>query len=337
MPGPRSDDTISLVLGGDTMLGRGVAEVIGRRGPAYPLDPVADVTRGADLCLVNLECAFTSEGKRYAGPPKRFYFHAPPVAVETLRHAGVDGVALANNHALDAGVDGLRETLALLDDHGIAHAGAGTNVEKATRPAFLEAGGTRVGVLACCDHQEDFAAAPERPGICYVDIADAEALRALGEDVSALAQEVDYVVVAFHWQPNWAPQVEPGYRDLARSLVEAGASVVWGHSPHHFQGVEFFDDSVVLYSTGDLVDDYAVDREYRNDRQLLFQCALGGGISQVRAHPIELDFGRTHPADAEARQWIVRRFTEACAALDSEVIADEEGLIVRPRGVKRTA
>lgn len=198
--------------------------------------------------------------------------------------------------------------------------------------AVVTAKGMRIGVLAFCDHQADFAAADDRPGIRYVDLSDPAAYNALLDEVAAHAGEVDHLVVSFHWQPNWVPRVLPTYRTLAARLVEAGASLVWGHSPHHFQGVEWFDDRPVIYSSGGLVDDYALEPNYRNDRQLLFRVTLGADrVERVIAYPIELAFARTRPAGLAARHWIVRRFTHLCAEVGSRVEATNKGLAVLPR------
>ena len=323
--------SLQLLLGGDTMLGRGVKEVIRRAGPAYPLELIAPLTRAADHFWVNLECAISPKDIRYSGPAKRFYFRADPLAAETLAYAGVDLVSLANNHALDADDEGLRDTLSILKEKGIKYVGAGENIITAGWPVVVEALGQRLGVLAYCDHQQDFAAGVDRPGIRYVDLTDPDTPDLLAAEVESLAPSVDHVVIAFHWQPNWAPHVAPNYRLLGQLLVEAGARVIWGHSPHHFQGVEWIDDSVILYATGDLVDDYALHPHFRNDRQLLFRVTLNkGGVEHVHTYPIKLEFARTRVATGEARQWIIRRFTEMCNEVGSHVEPQDEWLEVLP-------
>ena len=331
MDGTPDPERLDLLFGGDTMLGRRVNEAIRREGFTYPLEAVVATTRAADLFLVNLECAITPRNVQYSGPEKAFYFRADPVAADTLTYAGVDLVSLANNHALDADYDGLRDTLAILDEKEILYVGAGATIEAATRPAFLEAKGMRLGVLAYCDHQRDFAARVDRPGICYADLFDPDTPARLAREVEALARQVDHVIVAFHWQANWVPCVSSFYRSLARQLVEAGARIIWGHSPHHFQGVEWIDGSVVLYATGDLVDDYRLVPEFRNDRQLLFQLLVSEQrVEQVRAYPLELKLARTRAADAEARQWITQRFRAMCGDLGSRVEQQGEWLGVLP-------
>ena len=95
---------MKLGVAGDTMLGRMVGERLTRVAPTEIVDrAVVEVAREADVFLLNLECAISDRGERWPDPDKPFFFRAPPVAVEVLRHLGVDVVTLANNHALDYG------------------------------------------------------------------------------------------------------------------------------------------------------------------------------------------------------------------------------------------
>lgn len=316
------------------MLGRGVNEVIAREGPAYPLQPITPLTERADLFCVNLECAITPRPLLYSGPPKAFYFRADPPAAETLSNAAVDLVSLANNHALDADYRGLQDTLNILDETGIVYAGAGIDRTAAAQPAIFHVNDTHVAVLAYCDHQADFAALADRPGIHYVNVGQRQALDLMLAEVEALARHVEHVIVSFHWQPNWVPHIHPAYRQLAQQLVRSGARIVWGHSPHHFQGVEWIDDSVVLYSTGGIVDDYALQKQFRNDRQLLFEVTLHGRQAvRVRAYPIALHYGRTYPAEGDIWNWISGRLQQMCAELGSHVVDSGDWLEIRPGAI----
>src|SRR5919204_276720 len=108
-----------LALAGDTMLGRAVATALWRQPPESLVDPeLAELTRAADLFVLNLECCISERGKPV---PKVFNFRAPPAAVETMLHLGVDCVTLANNHALDYGPDALLEAGARLVAGTSAH------------------------------------------------------------------------------------------------------------------------------------------------------------------------------------------------------------------------
>lgn len=328
----RERGCVRLLLGGDVMLGRGVNELIHRIGPEYPVEMLTPVTREADLFFVNLECAIYDRSELFPGAAKAFYFRADPPAVQTLQAMGVHLVTLANNHALDAGYDALLDTLAILDAHNIAHAGAGENLAAARRAACLTVGDIRFGIIAACDHQPDFAATDRSPGIHYVDLRDNASIDALVNDAAELARRVDHAIVSLHWQPNWAPRIAPRYHDVARRLIDTGVRIIWGHSPHHFQGVEWFDNRVVIYSAGDLLDDYAVNANFRNDRQLLFEATVSAaGVERLRALPIELEYAHPHPALPEAHTWATLRLSALCAELNSNVVGCDDGwLDIRP-------
>jgi poly-gamma-glutamate capsule biosynthesis protein CapA/YwtB (metallophosphatase superfamily) len=306
--------TITVALAGDTMLGRGVAEALVDRPPESLVAPdLAEVTRAADLFVLNLECCISDRGERWPAPGKPFFFRAPPVAVRTLQHLGVSCVTLANNHALDFGEDALADTLRHLEDAGIVAVGAGLDEEAARLPATLESDGFRLEVLGLTDHPSDFAAGPDRPGVAFADLRAGvpqwaqEAIR---------STEVDAVLVTPHWGPNMTPGPVRHVRRAAETLVASGATLVAGHSAHVFHGVS----GRVLFDLGDFLDDYAVDPVLRNDLGLLWLVTLDrDGPVAVEALPLRLEYCFTRGADGEDAAWIEERFRTACEALGTEV------------------
>src|SRR5439155_1754965 len=99
------------------------------------------------------------------------------------------------------------------------------------------------------------------------------------------------------------------------ALLEAGTTLVAGHSAHVFHGVS----PRVLYDLGDFLDDYAVDRKLRNDLGLLYLVDLAG--DRLEAVPLKLEFAHTRLAAGDDAAWIERRFTKACAAFGTDVTA----------------
>jgi poly-gamma-glutamate synthesis protein (capsule biosynthesis protein) len=314
---------VKLALAGDTMLGRGVAERLATVPPASLLAPeVIDVAHEADLFVLNLECAVSDRGAPWPDPFKRFFFRAPPVAIDVLRHLGVGCVTLANNHALDFGADALLDTLDHLASAGIATVGAGADERAARAPAILERGGSSIGIVGVTDHPRSFAAGPDRPGVAYADLrrrVPGWLLHAIGD------LHTDVVVVTPHWGPNMVPAPVDYVRAAATAVRRAGATVVAGHSAHVFHGV----DDAVLYDLGDFIDDYATDPVLRNDRGLLFLVTITGGrVTRVEAVPLALDFCHTRLADPEVARWIARRFRRACAAFGTEVVERDGRLVI---------
>lgn len=323
-----------LALAGDTMLGRMVAERLAEVPPtALVADEVVEVAREADLFVLNLECAVSERGDRWPDPAKPFFFRAPPAAVETLRHLGVDCVTLANNHALDYGEVALLDTLDHLAAAGIAVVGAGPDERAARAPAVLEAAGTSVGVVGLTDHPFDFAAGPDRPGVAYADLHRSVPRWPLDAVGDLVDRGVDNVLVTPHWGPNMVPSPVGHVRRAAEAFVGAGAGLVAGHSAHVFHGVDLCDESVVLYDIGDFLDDYATDPVLRNDRGLLFLVTIEAGrVDRIEAVPLGLDYCRTRLATPDEAEWISRRFREACAAFGTDVRERDGRLVVERPG-----
>jgi poly-gamma-glutamate capsule biosynthesis protein CapA/YwtB (metallophosphatase superfamily) len=314
---------ITVALAGDTMLGRGVAAALASGDPTAVVAPaVVEITRAADLVVLNLECCISEGGRPWPDPRKPFFFRAPPAAVETLAHLGVDAVTLANNHTLDYSEAALRDTLAHLDAAGIARVGAGLDDAEARAPLVLEAGGIRLGVVGLSDHPADYAAAPDRPGIAHADLRSGVPAW-VPAAIDGL--DADAVLVTPHWGPNMTRRPPAYVRRAAEELRGAGATLVAGHSAHVFHGAA----DGVLYDLGDFLDDYAVDADLRNDLGLLFLVTLDRhGPLRVEAVPLRLDFCHTRLADPEDAKWIARRFVTACAELGTEATVEGDRLVV---------
>jgi poly-gamma-glutamate capsule biosynthesis protein CapA/YwtB (metallophosphatase superfamily) len=312
------EPTIGLL--GDVMLGRGVAERLAEVPPEEVWSAeVREVCLSCDLVICNLECCISDRGERTSRiPGKPFFFRAPPVAVESLRAIGVDAVGLANNHPLDFEERALLDTLELLGEAGIEFAGAGPDEEAARAGVVVERGGVRVGLVAVSDHPLEYAAGLDQPGIAYADLTRGPP-DWLTEELRRLHEECDLVIAFPHWGPNMNPHTTRWQATAAAALVDAGASLVAGHSAHVFHGVGWERGTPLLYDLGDALDDYAVDGPLRNDLGVLTLWRPSTRVAPLELVGLRLDYCRTglaHGADAE---WIATRLADACEALDSRV------------------
>ena len=324
---PQQASTVRVLFGGDVMLGRLVQERILRSGPDYPLGQIAALMRQPDLTIVNLECAVTSSVQRWRGAPKAFYFGAPPQALLALSAAGVDMVSLANNHTLDFGVEGLLDTLRDLRRHGIRYAGAGSNAEQASSAAIIACAGMQFGMAAFCDHQSDFAAQQDRPGIAYLDLDDVHgALAAWRRALEPLRKAaVDWPILSLHWGPNMAFRPSDKFRQLAHAAIDMGWKILFGHSAHVFQAIEIYRGCPIIYAAGDLVDDYYVDPVFRNDHQLLFEMALSGRVlKRIDLHPVFIQDCQTRLANPEQSGYVFAHMRAMCQEMGTRVRQEGE-------------
>ena len=317
--------TATLALAGDTMLGRSVARTLATTPSQTLVAPeIRAALSQADLVVLNLECCISERGRPWEAPGKPFFFRAPPRAVELLALLRVDCVTLANNHALDYGVDALADTLDHLAAAGIATVGAGPDLDQARRPAVLTAAGLRVAVVGVTDHPADFAAAPDRPGVAFADLGR-QVPGWLAQLVREAAANADVTLVTPHWGPNMTTAPVRHVRRAATALVDAGATLVAGHSAHVPHGVA----GRVLYDLGDFLDDYRVEPRLRNDLGLLFLVTLdAAGPLRLEALPLKLEYCHTRLATGEDAAWLRRRFRSACAALDTSVEGAAGRLII---------
>ncbi|TMS00614.1 CapA family protein [Nonomuraea basaltis] len=321
--------TVTLALAGDTMLGRGVADLLAMStDPAeYLSDGVRAHLSEADAVLLNLECCISDRGTPWAAPGKPFHFRAPPQAADLLAEIGVSCVTLANNHALDYGHDALLDTRAHLERVEIRAVGAGADQAQARQPVVLAVRGLRIAVIGATDHPADYAALPDRPGVAYADLPSGVPSWLTGT-VARMRAETDAVLVIPHWGPNMTAAPQPYIRAAAETLVESGATMVAGHSAHVVHGVA----PPVLYDLGDFLDDYIVDPDLRNDLSLLFLVTVDDiGPIRLRAIPIKLEYCRTVLATGEERSWLAQRFTKACADLGTTATWEDDLLITDMR------
>jgi poly-gamma-glutamate capsule biosynthesis protein CapA/YwtB (metallophosphatase superfamily) len=252
----------------------GQALVTGRRtGNA---GAVRALLRGADVALVNLEGPAPDD---HAYHPDGYVFTMDPKLLAGLDRAGIDVVSLANNHIVNAGAIGVTQTIRRLDNLGIAHAGAGRSAAAARRPAWLEAAGLRIAVLAYNGVAPRRNATRTTAGAAPLEIApirdDIRAARRAGADV---------VIVVPHWGREYTDAVTAEQRRLAAALVDAGADVILGSHSHWAGPLELVDGRLVVHSLGDLVFD--LQHDARTQQGLIAELTfVGARLAQVDLHP----------------------------------------------------
>lgn len=203
-----------------------------------------------DVVVANLECPFIERPSpiRKTGPT----FGAPASYVEVLRKAGIDVLALANNHILDHGEAGLRHTIAVCQKVGIATVGAGANLQEAARPWACEIRDTRLAVVAVAEHEFSIAG-PSAWGANPLDLI--ELVRLAKEQAGAW----DHWIVLYHGAAEFQP-ITPRVQRLCRFLVELGASAVIVQHPHALGGWEEYRGGWIVYGQGALIMDEEIYR-----------------------------------------------------------------------------
>jgi poly-gamma-glutamate synthesis protein (capsule biosynthesis protein) len=180
-------------------------------------------------------------------------------------------------------------------------------------------------MLAFTDNEPDWEAGRDSPGVHHVPVdPDDSRAAALLDAVAREREAVDLLIVSAHWGGNWGVDVPRSHQALARELVDAGADLVFGHSPHVVRGVEVYRDRPILYSAGDFVDDYAVDPVERNDRSFVFVLRTEGAVpTELRLHPTEIVRFQARLARRHAAE-IVDGMARRCATLGTRTVWDDD-------------
>ena len=289
-----------LMAVGDLMLARSVGERTLVNGAAWPFAGVVDVFSTADILVGNLECVIADQGKP---EPKSYTFQAPPIAAEALGLAGFDVVSLANNHAMDYGLDGLADMFPRLREAGVETVGAGADAATARSPTIVRHNGVSVAFLAYVDvpvegrtgfDTRSWTAGPVTPGLAWANVDE------MTEDIIAADTLSDVVVVLLHFGLEGRPQVTPDQERVARAAIDAGAGLVIGAHAHVLQRVEAYNDGLIVYNLGNFVfDGFAQPSNYS---AILSAALTPTGVSDYEFVPVMVDGGvprLANPAEAE--------------------------------------
>jgi poly-gamma-glutamate synthesis protein (capsule biosynthesis protein) len=323
---------MQIALTGDVMLGRLVDQYViqNRSVPPEALwGDVLPVMLAADCRLINLECVISSQGEEWRPTAKAFHFRARPRAIDFIRAAKIDGVTLANNHVLDYGAEALLDCLTLLDRAGIKRAGAGATLEEALLPALCGQSQGRIAVVGLTDNEPDWEETATKPGVNYVGYHDrglVEPYRSrIARMLSWARRQAEFVIVSAHVGFNWGAPSR-AMQALAHDLLDMGADLYWGHSNHTPQGIELYKGRAILYSTGDFIDDYWVDKEERNDLSFLFVLeGEANRISRIRLHPACIEDLSVRLANEPEWQFLKRTMQSKCKAFGTTM--DMEGQV----------
>jgi Bacterial capsule synthesis protein PGA_cap len=246
---------------------------------------VREYLRGADLMLANFENPVIRDAVYH---PEATTFTGDLRLLPILGQADIDGVTLGNNHILDAGVPGLRETTAHLEDAGIAHAGAGMDLSEAREPMIFELGGTKVGVLSYqgVPYYEWAWATETAPGTAPLKT------NLMQEDVKRLRSDVDLVVVMPHWGKEYIATPEAWQVKFAHAAVDAGADLVIGDHAHWAKGIEVYEGKPIFYGVGNFLFDQSWSEE--TSTGIFAEITLyGDRVIQIQVLPfIQLDYAQ---------------------------------------------
>jgi poly-gamma-glutamate synthesis protein (capsule biosynthesis protein) len=318
-----SKKIITIGLMGDVMIGRLINNIIKQKGYQYIWGNLLNTLKQHDVNLINLETTLTNATTK---EPKVFNFKSDPQNVTALKAANITVATLANNHSLDFKNQGLLETTTILDRNGIKHIGAGATLTDAQQPIILTISDIKIGFIGWTDNEPTWKATNNKPGTNYIRVGDTQTII---KQIKQLRETVDILIVTMHWGPNKRQHPTQQFIDYAHAMIDAGADVLHGHSAHIFQGIEIYKNKLIIYDSGDFIDDYAIDSDLRNDQSLLFQLYIDkNGLQKLIMIPVLINNMQVNYATGSDYQQIVDRIITLSTEFDTIIREDNGRLIV---------
>jgi poly-gamma-glutamate synthesis protein (capsule biosynthesis protein) len=240
----------SVIAGGDIMLSRGAGKYIEMYGSSYPFLYIADEIKKHDIALANLESPITERGMRFQ-PNKGIYFRADTSVVEGLKFSGFNVFSLANNHSFDWGIEGIMDTIELLERNGLKYSGVGRNRREALMPAIIPVGGTKVAFISFNDIYPDRIEEDNGRTLVTLTLDSPE----LENEVRMIKKNCDVLIASVHTGIEYVLEPEPEKIEKMRRLINYGVDIVLGSHPHVVQEIELYRNGLIAYSLGNLIFD----------------------------------------------------------------------------------
>jgi poly-gamma-glutamate capsule biosynthesis protein CapA/YwtB (metallophosphatase superfamily) len=348
-PGPTTFP-LTMNFVGDIMLARryeqpgGIIPTLGVEAIFEPTLPY--LGNAAEITVANLECPLTDTGTQH--PTKPIYFRGSPENVAGLVFAGIDVVTLANNHIIDYGLEGMRQTQAVLDSTNILYSGAGANSYEAYLPLFVNKKGTSIAFLASSDrtgqydnYQPYLNAGFNKPG--FANLTQFEITR----QIQTVEDDAVIIVMEMHSgdEYNPIPTLEginredynedemyspflliPTRSDIAdrRHAIDQGADLVICHHVHVLQGLEVYNGKLIAHSLGDFTFDLNYPETYPS--MILNAKIDERGFYDYKVVPVYIDDYIPMRAQGELGLYILDYLVRRTKAMNTYLIVDRDSV-----------
>lgn len=217
---------------------------------------VQDIISGADIAFINQEtaCAQSFEPESYPT------FNSPVDLTYDIRDVGFDVIGMANNHMLDKGALGLRESFDNWNALGLTVIGCYEEKDDGSKYiTYYEKNGIKIAFVAYT-YGTNLSQDPAGEGLYAPYLKQSD----VAGDMKEARENSDFVIVSVHWGEEGSMTPSAEQQSYAKIMAENGADVILGHHPHVLQPIEWLEGyennkTLCVYSLGNFVHEQARD------------------------------------------------------------------------------
>ncbi len=242
--------TVSLIAAGDTVIHNDVMNYAKQADGTYDFNPymteITDLVHSYDIAYYNQETVFGGKEIGYSSYPR---FNSPSELGDAMIKAGFNMVSLANNHSYDRGEQAVLNSLEYWKNQdNIMISGMANSEEDRTNYMIMEKNNIKYAMLAYTYGLNGFKLPAGKDYL--VNVYSDELAK---KDIEALRDKVDVLIVAMHWGVEYTYNPTAVQKEQAKYLASLGVDVIIGNHPHSIQPVEWIDNTLVIYSLGNLL------------------------------------------------------------------------------------
>ncbi|MBD2614695.1 CapA family protein [Nostoc punctiforme FACHB-252] len=318
----------------DTITIKAVGDIIpGTNFPNYRLPRFQDQLlpksvrthlQGSDILFGNFESSLTNHPytTKDINREQIFAFRSPPAYAQLFAKAGFNVFNMANNHAMDFGLVGFKDTKKNLEAAGIATLGHKNQI------LYLKANNIPVGMIGFSPYE------------MYNSIHNLAAAEKL---VAQAKKNANIVIVSMHAGAEGTEalhvknQTEFFYGEnrgnsinFARKMIDAGADLVLGHGPHVPRAMEIYKNKIIAYSLGNFLGYRTLSTNAQAGDSLILEVKINssGNLVSSKIIPIRMDKQGIPQVDRHFRTLKLMRYLNNKAFPKNPVKINNKGEII---------
>jgi len=234
---------IRIVVLGDICPAWGFSEQFATGNAEDVFHDILPLLQSADIAVANMEAPATDTNQKLR--KNSVNLKAKPTDIAVLKSSGIDGVALANNHILDYGTQGLEDTVSSLDKNGVFYFGL-SGAENYSALHISDINGYKIGFLAFAEREFNCAIDYGTGAVLWDDLESPGIIRS--------AKSIcDYLIIQYHGGIEHYVYPSPYLQKKCRAMADAGADFVTCQHSHIIGSHEKWNGSEILYGQGNAI------------------------------------------------------------------------------------